>query len=231
MKNGIHDDELRHSLRSVAANVPHRKIWIVGHKPDWVVNVRHVPTRQRPGRHNKYRNVINNLKTVLNCPGLTEQFVFFNDDFFVMRPIKELPVLNRGLLSDLEVEYRKHRYGRYYGGIVRTGRLLRPAGWPKPISYDLHIPMAMEKRKAKIAVEWIQKHSPKLPPVLFRTVYGNLFDVGGKPVEDVKIYQGDDFDGRSTFLSTDDESFEQSEVGRYIRHSLNEPCHYEKVKY
>lgn len=230
MKNGPHDDELRHSLRSVAANVPHRRIWIVGHKPDWVRNVHHIPTNQSTGRRYKYRNVLKNLRAAAERPGLTERFVFFNDDFFVMRSITELPNLNRGPLADLEVKYRKFRWGKYYQAIVRTGRMLRGAGWPEPVSYDLHMPMLMEKRKVRIALGWIEAQEPKLPPVLFRTVYGNLFEAGGKPVGDVKIYPGKPFDGRATILSTDDESFAREPVGRYIRQQFPDPCRYEKLR-
>ena len=38
--------ELRYSLRSVAVNLPHDRVWIVGHVPAWITGCETVPTVQ-----------------------------------------------------------------------------------------------------------------------------------------------------------------------------------------
>jgi hypothetical protein len=48
VREGDRNNELRHSLRSVVANVPHRLVWIAGYKPGWVSDlVGYIPMAQR----------------------------------------------------------------------------------------------------------------------------------------------------------------------------------------
>jgi hypothetical protein len=81
-------------------------------------------------------------------------------------------------------------------------------GIDNPINYDLHVPMKMN-RDLLLA---IQKY-----PGLSRTVYGNLYGIGGKQFNDVKVYTSTlslisrsyDFKDKDiTYISTEDESFD-----------------------
>jgi hypothetical protein len=76
------------------------------------------------------------------------------------------------------------------------------------LDYELHVPMVMEKKK----LEKILKLSG-----LWRSIYGNIFDVGGIKIRDVKVYTKTNKFYNSSYdinnleydyLSSDDSSFE-----------------------
>jgi hypothetical protein len=54
-------------------------------------------------------------------------------------------------------------------------------GFNDPLDYELHVPMPMEKEKLKEVL--LQRDT-----FLWRSVYGNMFNVGGTYMEDVKVY-------------------------------------------
>jgi hypothetical protein len=94
-----HNPELRYSLRSVAANLPHRNIIIVGHKPAWVTNVTHMPTMQ--ASRIKYGNALRNMLAFCENDQLTPTITFFNDDFYAMHHGQPAPIQHRGTIHDM----------------------------------------------------------------------------------------------------------------------------------
>jgi hypothetical protein len=76
-----------------------------------------------------------------------------------------------------------------------------------PLDYDIHVPMIMDKSKINSFVDL------SLAP---RSMYGNMFNIGGKNIEDVKIYYSKKMQFNSVidyenlpFLSTEDDSFDK----------------------
>jgi hypothetical protein len=104
---------------------------------------------------------------------------------------------------------------------------LRRLGHADPLSYELHIPFPVEKVKlAKII---------KYSDILWRSIYGNIFEVGGFMISDVKVYSSssmsfksyDYMSGSLPFLSTNDSSFSEVEEN-LLKHSFNQNTIYEK---
>ncbi len=81
------DNEIRYSIRSVVENVKDLgRIFIVGELPDFLKNVVHISSADLT----LIRGWIAYTKIRLACrnPWLTENFLYMNDDFFVIKPIK-----------------------------------------------------------------------------------------------------------------------------------------------
>lgn len=219
------NEELRHSLRSVAANVPHRRIIIAGHKPTWVKGVTHIPTLQQ--NPSKYLNAEENWAAAMNHPGVSADFVLFNDDFFVMNPITEIPAAHRGDLDDV-IEYYSGKPSAYLSNMQATKDVLNALAFTDLKSYALHIPMVMNKERRKLLATITALVNPMHLDTQMRTLYGNFWRVGGVLMDDVKVNgRGGKFDHKSTFLSSSDDSFKYGEIGVFIRERFNTKCKYE----
>jgi len=80
-------NELRYSLRSVEQNFKDLgKIYIVGHKPNWVQNVIHIHAKD-PYRTNKDGNLINKMIMASVHPDITPQFINISDDQYMINEV------------------------------------------------------------------------------------------------------------------------------------------------
>lgn len=199
VRKGDWNEELRYSLRSLA-NLPHGRVWIIGHKPPWVTGVHHWPREQT---ESKYLNATKALVEVTRELGssLTSPFLLFNDDYYIMRPMTEVPILNMGPLPEVIDTYRrKHHTGAYWRGMVETYGLLKNAGFLEPLSFELHVPMPMYRDEVLEA--WDMGKS--LSILHIRTLYGNLAGFRGQTMEDCKVYGKDPPERIGSFLSSND---------------------------
>lgn len=203
------NEELRYSLRSLR-NFPHDRVWVVGGRPAWYAG-RYVRVPPKP---NKYEHGRANLQAIVRNGDISEGFVLFNDDFFVIRSIEELPVLHAGPLAELVDKVQSFApEARYTKMLARTLEVLQGEGISDPLSYNLHVPMRMEKAHLREALKF--EGSP-------RSLVGNLFDYGGDFADDVKVHlrEGGPMPsykwkrGRSPFLSTNDQTFREVWVGK-----------------
>lgn len=224
VREGEENEELRHSLRSVALNVPHRRIVIAGYTPSWVRGVYSIPTVQDGP---KYANAEKNWRAVMDDKTVSDDYVVMNDDFYVMRPINELPVLHRGDLDAVIGYYAKYP-GPYISNMRRTRDLLTRLDITEQKSYALHVPMAMNKLKRRILQHVIDEAGYEPHQVQMRTLYGNFWQIGGEEIPDVKTSSRDGAPkANELFLSSNDSSFNDGRMGHYIREQFNEKCKYE----
>lgn len=213
-------DELRYSLRSLAAHVPHDRVWIVGHKPRWVRGVEHIPRGQFS---TKWLNSTANLRAACEHPDVADEFVYMNDDFFIMRPLEETPVLHRGPVADVAA---RTPLSRYRAGMMATARVLRSQGVEEPLSYEMHVPLVVDKAKMLNALNLPEARS--IPVLHKRTLYGNLAGIGGEQAPDVKVQSASQEPPEDPlFLSTNSGAFTDGPVGQLIREAFPDPCRYE----
>jgi hypothetical protein len=223
------NEELRYSLRSLA-NLPHERVWIFGGKPEWVTGVELVPTDQRGA---KYKVTTRAMRAACEHPDVSDPFILFNDDFYVARPVSEVPVLHRGLVADVLADYRRRWHGlsAYSRGMMQTAELLESLGFAAPLSYELHLPLPVHKRAM---IEALDVGAAAGIAVLHkRTLYGNLARLGGERLTDVKITTPRD--GRivarhvaragSAWLSSGDTTFRELEP--FLRHRFPAPSPHE----
>lgn len=219
LKKGIDPYELTYSLRSVEANFPHGKIIFAGAKPEGIIpDIQIVHEQHGPDR---YAKVCTTIRRICSDDRISDQFWLFNDDFFVMQPIDDLPQMIGGTLWH-HIQRLEKKYGtsHYIKNLRKTAQELKSKGYDR-LDYALHVPMLIDKEKAIATLD-------KFDSPMFRTIYGNHHKVGGVVSDDVKIY---DIKGVPSedcvLLSTTDETFRDGRVGEYIRGIFGTPSKYE----
>lgn len=223
---GERNEPLRYSLRSLSL-LDHDRVWIAGFCPPWVTGVGRIPVRQGA---TKYRNSTANIRAACEHPQVSDEFIYMNDDFFVLERLEEVPVLHRGPLNDFLRKTprrlpRRQPMQNYGGGRQATAELLASLGHADPLAYEpLHTPMPVAKagmREALIA-------GRGLPVLHYRTLYGNLAGIGGAESVNHKIADRTSLPKPDwAFVSTDDGAFERGAVGALIRKRFPAPGLYE----
>ena len=101
----------------------------------------------------------------------------------IINKINKVKIYNNGLLSDQISSYHSvgHR-STYLNRLGKTYSYLQKRNILNPISYELHVPMPMEKSKLINVLG--EKYT-----ILWRSAYGNRYKVGGEEIRDVKIYK------------------------------------------
>lgn len=218
---GDDNEELRYSLRSLAANLPHERVWIAGHRPSWVSDtVGHIPASQMRSR---FQNSTGNMRAACEHPEVAEEFVYFNDDFFVMDPVDSVPVMYRGTVDEVTAITRSSLYRR---GGQATALLMTRMGLADDgplLSYEVHAPMTITKARM---LEVLDKGAG-LPVLHKRTLYGNYWRLGGEQITDVKVHGREDPGPDGPFVSTSDDAFAHGLIGDLIRDTFPDPCRYE----
>ncbi|WP_434593257.1 hypothetical protein [Streptomyces sp. A5-4] len=214
------NEQLRYALRTWTANLPHRRVWIVGFRPAWLRDVGHIPTRQAG---TKYANTTVAVRAACEHPEVSERFLLMNDDFFVMQRQADMPVLNRGPVREVETYYAARASGPYLAGMRKTRELLAELGHTDPLSFELHVPLPVDKTGMLKALDV----GRRLAVVHKRTLYANLADLQGDRIEDVKVmHRGPRFP-HGPFLSTMPDAFTHGMVGGHIRQAYFQPSPYE----
>jgi hypothetical protein len=218
------NEELRYSIRSVVKNTENAKIWLVGGKPSWYTG-NFIKSDQSK---DKYENVINSLNTIVGCNEIPDNFILMNDDFYIIKPIDEIKTYHGGEFKKKVEIFAENAKSSYYTSLLKnTKKQLQDAGIENPLDYAIHVPIKLNKQKLSTVIK---------PKLSIRTMYGNLFNIGGTEIDDVKFHReatrkwaknpslsSIDFE----YLSTSDESF--AEVYETIlKDMFSDPSPYEK---
>jgi hypothetical protein len=227
---GERNEELRYALRTIAAHLPHGRVWLAGHAPRWVQRVGHVPVRQG---HSKHENSLRNLLAACHHPDISEEFILWNDDFFLLEDLPEgVPPLHRGPALHVLEGYGP-RSSEYLRGMQATIKTLQRLGYDDPLSYELHVPMPMAKMRMLKTWEVVGLAGTGLHSALQpRTLYGNLNGAAGDRIEDVKIFElGQQWEpGPLPFLSTMDHLWGRHPASRAVMAAHKVPGPYEVNK-
>ena len=230
VKDSSPNEELRHSLRSVEKNWgPHGKVWIFGGCPAGIKPDRFIPIDMiMPG---KWENTHRLMRLICECSEISEDFWFFNDDFFVMQPTSEdMPQQYNGTLPDV-IELVERSEGGQVTYWTEQLRILVDGAEKEgfgQLNYEVHKPMLIN-RKRMLAVIGLY------PGILFtRSLYGNFYQVGGKDTGDIMIKDPHQpvwwiAKQKPMFLSSTEESFAAGEIGSYVRGCFPEPCTMEVI--
>lgn len=212
-------DELKYSIRSVTENFPFRKLVIVGDrpeniKPDYFLAVDQIMT--------KGKNVVNALYRIIEDPNISEDFWLFNDDFFIMKPVKQMTPYYNGELTDLiNILYSKFGNNQYVDILKRALYDLVKNGYSIH-NYETHTPILLNKDKVKELIKAFNDLSG------FRSKYGNYFKIGGRNALDVKVSNNRQPKESSRLLSTSNQSFTDYKVGDLIRETFKNKSRYEQ---
>jgi hypothetical protein len=199
------NEELRYSIRSVIQNFPDPNIWVVGGKPRWYIG-QHIEV---PQTGTKYENAYKNIATVLESDQIKSNFVLMNDDFFIIKPMTEIPTYHGTfLINKVKTYERLFPRSTYTYKLRNTYETIKGLLSVEPMDYELHMPMIFNK--SKLAAIFNKSNTD----TLYRSLYGNYYSIGGIEKPDVKIYTRGYMKQRTyritddtTFISSDDHSF------------------------
>lgn len=223
-------EELKYSIRSVAKNWPHRKIWIVGDKPEWANdNIGIINPMGGFKAYSRYQDVNNKLRAVCKNHRVSDPFWFFNDDFFIMEEMDpaEFKTYYDGSLKqrhdDLKESFTALKTWPYLRGFEFAEKALKTNGCKSFKNYETHVPILFCKKEIKEVVNVFPK------AVCRRSIYMNFFHPNeGVQHEDVKKYEYTDMvEIEDALLSTNNNSF-KGNVGDYIKKMFKEKCEYER---
>ena len=228
VKESAENEELTYSLRTLV-NLPHDRIFFAGGCPNNLKNIIHISIKQSG---TKFENSTLNLITACKDERLSDNFILMNDDFFILNPViypeRDLN-LDRGYAEDVYNDYAR-RYPNqtiYMQGMEQTIKFLQGLGIAHPLSFELHIPMIMNKKN--VLKMFNLKGVEKIVPLHKRTLYGNLFMDDTKTIEDNKILQKGIFiagqEKDKQFLSCSDSGWER--IKDFIKDSFPTPSKYE----
>lgn len=219
LKKDVQPDELRFSLRSVERNFPFNRVFFFCGRPEGINPDVFVPFEQIGAT--KWEKATSTYRKICESD-VTDDFWLFNDDFFIMERIDDLPYMYKGTLKERIDDLRERRGNSSYCMNLEGCRLeLESLGFTS-LDYALHVPMLLNKQKALETLNTFK--SP-----MFRSLYGNYAGVGGIKADDVKIYNASLPVQGQTLISTADASFKYGRVGKIIRDRFTEPSRWETV--
>ena len=222
VKEDPRNEELRYSIRSVVENFPVRNIWVFGYCPSWLKEIIYVKI---PQNGQKWENSKMLFDKIANCESLPDEFVLFNDDFFVVEKVDKVEQWYDGLLQD-RIDHLRKVFGNhqplYANQLQQVVDRLAEHGITEPKNYAVHKPMLFNRKNMLKSLELT-----KDLPMSLRSFYANYFNVGGIDAPDTKVFTTGPYDFPGPYLSSDDRTFRLGRIGRDVRAAFPNPSKYE----
>lgn len=219
-------NDLRYSIRSVSKNLEFNKLWIYGGKRDGIVPDYYVRIINQKGA-TKWDRVRSMYKEVCLNNMITEDFILFHDDFFIMKPTKEIKPEYRGTfedhINDIQAKFG-NKLGDYTKILKNASETLKKADKTQ-FSYELHKPFIFNRKKLLEILELFPGQRG------VRSLYANYYEIGGNRAYDVKIFDKNPrFDYKEEpILSTDDNIINNgNECWNFIKEQFEDKCKYER---
>lgn len=167
--------ELRYALRSLK-NIKNfnGEVYIIGDKEKWFANITHIPVIRRYGM--PYFDQVLKMKLACELENMPEQFIASMDDLYVTKPT-EIKLYHMGPM-EITKSSPYHRTKQY-----TLDKLLEVGLYP--YDYELHVPMLVNRDRLLEALNIILA-DPKNKVLQWRSMYANMFNLGGEQIEDKK---------------------------------------------
>lgn len=169
--------ELKYSIRSLA-NVKNwnGQVFVSGDREDWFSpEVKVIDTFTKS--HDKQLDAQSKLRAITESKAIEDDFIFFNDDFFVVEPTEIKPLYD----GKLEGAAGKNTWQQ---SKFDTRIYLQENGIESPLNYAIHVPIVLNKQKLADVLDIIEANRDKR--LMMRSLYGNLYKIGGTQYEDRK---------------------------------------------
>lgn len=222
------NNEIKYSLRSVCKNLPHRKVFVIGEKCDWFSdNIIHIPAEDPYDL--KPKNALYKLLIAVKDKRVSQDFILMNDDFFILKPLKEILPYNKGTLGK-SIKNNPLHAGYYYDALIATRRYLHyihDIPLSKCLDYSLHYPFIYNKAKLGKLLDEIKDLKTTL---LLRALYGNVYNLGNFYKTDVKAKNPRQFihiANNEDVLSTTDFIVKRRFFSSFISREFPNKCKYE----
>lgn len=238
VKNSRNNEELKYSLRSLQRfGDGYWRIYIVIDKcPSWI-DTQKVTVLERPITYYKERDIMDSIVYACQNTDISQDFIFYNDDFYLNAPInfQNYPVYTRSydlhhyVWADTRVHLRWRRYTRI---IERTYHALYNRGLPI-LTYDLHVPMVFNRTLFPEVMQSYDWEDPMRLGFTFRSIYGNTLGLPAVPISDVKLDKVVSYNGlvrwleKQRFFSSGDNSESRRQIFDYLGRKFPDPSIWE----
>ena len=143
----------------------------------------------------KWRNVRMNIIRICQEKELSDEFVWFNDDFILTRPVDDWRAFTNmhvGTLKERAERFRQSEPSRWRHGFAFNNNLLEGMGVQDPLDFEYHGPILYNKSRLLEMYERpeINTYLGVSDVLLFtRSLYGNLYprEIPGRQIRDVKL--------------------------------------------
>jgi len=195
-------NELRYSIRSAVKHLKFDKIIILGEKPEWLDALEiYVPDTAAT----KAENVINKLRAT-DDNRVSEDFIYMNDDFFLLQDYLEIPYYYNYTIKDWVEKYPREK-GLHYEHLIKLYK-----EFPQGKYFEIHFPIVYNKKKLKAVIE---KYGLS-DTLMTRSYYCNEYKVKAVQTKDYK----DTHNLNSPFISTSNIGFLVSQTKIKARFNL-----------
>lgn len=175
-------NELRFALRSAEKFIPDMgKVFIIGNKPHWIKNVINIVVQDKPEEVYKEHNICNKVLAACKHNGVSNDFIFMNDDHFLLAPFTGDNYYQQSLSATL---LKRASQDTYYRSLNNTLRSLQHYSLPT-LNFDIHCPIIYNKREfAKVVslYDW-----EKSCGYVIKSLYCNTLRLLGIVDMDLKI--------------------------------------------
>jgi hypothetical protein len=178
-------EELRYSIRSFVKNFKNLgNIYIIGHKPEWVQNVKHIECSD-PYKHNKDANLI--LKLIIPCldKDLSDDYLNLSDDYFAIKPFDisffDFAIIyNEPLKNIAEKQSKNQGINKWEARIKSSIEALKEKGF-EGNCFESHMPVLYNKNlypKTILQYSWGEGFG-----MVGNTLYFNSINAKSRSVE------------------------------------------------
>lgn len=180
--------ELKYALRSIEKHLTGKgRIFIIGVCPTWL-NLQHadyIPFEEKDWFRGLTRNIHNKLKLACTLPQISENFLYFNDDHFLLQDIdaNPFPYFHNGPEFGGKGQYRK-------ATIPDTLAMLKEKRKDvvSPNNYDTHTPILINKQMYLDTVGTLNWKKDFGYCIKTSYVYLARWNHGGQYCPDLKIH-------------------------------------------
>ena len=212
------NDELRFSLRSLV-NVPHGRVFVVGHAEPWVDGVVHIPMPDIPDKFTSQRA---KLAAAVLERDLSEDFILMNDDHYIVERMPSISIFHRYRWGCTNVP----THTAWHGVLRQTAEWMGTQGFPNPRTYECHTPLLFSKpHLGRMLERYPHERGLAVGMTYEMTGAGGIGNVG----PDVKcrsLRESQALIGRVPFLSSMDSAFHL--VDGHLRSLFPAPGPYER---
>jgi hypothetical protein len=176
-----HNIELRYCLRSIGQHLSGvRNIFIIGHCPDWVQNVIHIPIDEDPRNRFRDRNIMNKMVVACKDRRVSDDFLMMHDDHFLLADYEAgaFPYYHCGPIVPNTGQYAETKRNTILALAVRDDvtRVIN--------NYDAHCPILFNKEKF---IKVTQADWSKWYGYCLKTLYCVMNEIEGEYHEDSKV--------------------------------------------
>lgn len=177
--------ELRYSIRSMVKHLKgFERIVIVGHLPDFLKDVFHIPVKDA-GDHNQAKNIYEKILAAAMHPEVSSSFACSSDDYFLLADfnLSSLPYYHCGSLYDTYQKLGKKNDYKVY--VKNTYDALTERGH-QCINFNVHFPIVYDKRlfvEHMTRYDWSTKKG-----FISKSLYCNSIGIEGEFITECKFH-------------------------------------------